>query len=361
MKDQFQLEPDAFNWHVSGEEWLALATDMADVGRWVYFGDTAQCHIDEVLLELTGLDAPQPMDADRFISCIHPDDLAEVERSMQVALSDDVLYETNFRFHRPDGRMIWLKGKGRPRTLEDGRQVLIGVNYDVSDLNNAVIANRMLAGEMAHRVKNLISLVSGMFRMAQRTADDPEALAVAFLGRLNALAALNDLIFESETRSVTIDRLFSRVFTPLMTDPRVSVDVADCRLNGTSAQTLVLAINELMTNAIKYGALKCDGGKLAVSIVIDEATDAFDLAWHETVPHPIELPKADGGFGMTVLTEMTKHTFDGDPKVEWRTDGLSFTCRWSASEMSEAPGAVANEQRLFEEAARATAAVQPNV
>lgn len=361
MRDLSHFAPDSLSPVIAEEDWLALATNLADVGRWVYDAETAQCHIDDVLLALTGLTESQPMDARAFIGCIHPDDLPEVERALAEAVRGNTIYETSFRFIRPDGQTIWLKGKGRSKILPDGRQAVIGVNYDVSDLQNAIIANRLLAAEMAHRVKNMISLASGMFRMAQRTATDSDALATAYIGRLDALSALNELIFESEGRCVTTSRLFSHVFEPLMTDARVNLSVGDFRLNGTSAQTLMLAINELMTNAIKYGALNEEGGRLDVAIRTDAGADTFDLIWEETMPTEITPPDTSGGFGMNVLTRMTKHTFDGDPRIEWRPDGLRFSCRWRASEMAGAPTSLDHEQRLFEEAERATTAVQNTV
>ena len=106
--------------------------------------------------------------------------------------------------------------------------------------------------------------------------------------------------------------------------------VPEFALNATAAQTLTLVLNELMTNAVKYGALSDPDGSVRLGVTADED---FVLSWTETTPRGIARPEQTSGFGMRVLTGMTAATFGGEPNVEWRDDGMRFTCRWSRYEM----------------------------
>ncbi|MXQ06367.1 PAS domain-containing protein [Alphaproteobacteria bacterium GH1-50] len=338
--------------------WLGLATDYADVGRWVYDVQSQDCFIDDVLKRLTGIDERQPMPAETFVRCIHESDQGAVMAALEESAKSGSAYDISFRFIRPDGETIWLAGRGQKRVVQGGREVMIGVNYDITALQNAVTANRLLAGEMAHRVKNLLSLVSGMFRMTQRNSDSLESLGESFLGRLNALGRLNDVIFEGEARSASLQELMEAALGSMSGDPRLSLSMPDFRVNGTAAQTLVLAGNELLTNAVKYGALSEEDGQVAFSIEVNRDEDRFVLRWDETVSSGISPPDGASGFGMSVLGRMTQHTFDGSPSFDWRPDGLSFSCVWRASDMSGETGVAANERRLMDEAERATVAVQ---
>ena len=232
---------------------------------------------------------------------------------------------------RPDGSTIWLAGQGRAAALSGGERVLMGVNFETTELHAAVERSAMVAGEMAHRIKNLLSLVSSMFSMAARSATDIESLVDAFNGRLTALARLNELIFSGDREVVELRALVGAVLAPVIGDTRIMHDVPDVALNATAAQTLTLTLNELMTNAVKYGALSDPGGKVRLEVALD---DGFVLTWTETTPGGIAKPEKTSGFGMRVLTGMTAATFGGVPSVEWRDDGMRFTCRWGLHEMA---------------------------
>lgn len=318
----------------SPTHWQALAADAGQVGRWVWDPSAKQVLLDETLSEITGLPlCKQGQEADLFFQHIHPEDLPGV---MAAADRDAVKsggYKARFRFLRDDGRQIWLEGRGKHAELEDGSEVLIGVNYDISEHMGLVQANTLLMGEMNHRVKNTLALVGGIFRMTARSSTDIGALTEAFTGRLNALGTLNDFILGSVERSVNTRQLVDAIFEPLRDDARVTLRIAAFELDGPPAQALIMALNELFTNAVKHGALSDDEGRLDVSVGVDAARDMFTLEWEEVCTRPIAPPDKSDGFGLMVLQRMTRATAEGKPVVTWRDDGLSFRCEWRASSM----------------------------
>ncbi|MEM7488712.1 MAG: sensor histidine kinase, partial [Pseudomonadota bacterium] len=203
----------------------------------------------------------------------------------------------------------------------------IGVATDITEERAAQERAELLAGEMSHRIKNVFTLIQSMFNMAARTADTKEELAEAFTGRLRALVAVNTLTFADPERRVALSDLVDSLLGPLVESGRVRTTLASgFALSGTAAQTVTLAMNELMTNAVKHGALKVPDGHVDLTMSVTD--DTFMLRWHEVSPHPVTPPETPGGFGMRVLTGMTKATYDGQPDLDWRPEGLTFTCTW---------------------------------
>lgn len=321
---------------VGEPDWQALAPVAGGIGRFVVDLRAGQCDIDATLRRITRLHgAVGGMPVDAFLDRIHDDDRPAVSEAMTQAAANGGPYEAEFRFRRDDGTEIWLAGQGRMMATAEGRDLLIGVNYDVTAQRRAQEKAELLAGEMAHRVKNLLALVQGMFNMAARSAPSKEALAEAFSGRLQAIAAVNTLAFAGEDRSVSVADLVDAVLGPMIAAGRVRVSLDRFDLNGPSAQTMVLVLNELLTNAIKHGALRGDDGSVLLSVEVRD--DDFRIRWTESGGAPITAPEGRGGFGMRVLNTMTKATFDGDPSLQWPPEGLRFACRWPASSFGAVP------------------------
>ena len=103
-------------------------------------------------------------------------------------------------------------------------------------------------------------------------------------------------------------------------------------MNNAAAQTLLLALNELATNAVKHGALGSPDGSVRVELAVDRGADTFSLEWVETAGRRIEPPDATG-FGTQVLTRVTRNTYSGNPTLEYRPEGVRFRCEWALEQM----------------------------
>ena len=309
-------------------DWQRLAPAAGGVGRFLYDTRSGLCELDATLRRMTGLlDHVAAAPAEEFLARIGPADRARVEAAIEATVRTRAPYDVEFPFRRPDGREIWMAGHGRMLDTADGRDLLIGVNFDVTERRRAQERAELLAGEMAHRLKNAFALVQGMLNLAARSADTKEALVEGFSGRLQALAAVNALTFAGDDRTVAAPDLVDAVLGPMIASGRVLSDVAPFALNGVAAQTVVLVLNELLTNAVKHGALRDDDdGHVGLRIGADER--GFTLAWTETARRRVEAPVGRDGFGMRVLSSMTAATFEGRPVIEWSETGLRFTCWW---------------------------------
>lgn len=325
--------PNRFN-RLSEEEWYEIAPQAVGVGRWMWNLTQNECSLDGVAKSITGLwEKADIFPAKEYLESIHPQDRERVKAAIDSAREKHVLYEAQYRIRTAKGDTIWVDGRGKFIKSESGDEILIGVLLDVSDLMAAKERNELLAHEMAHRVKNSLSLVSGIFRMAVRSSNDIQELERAFLGRIQALGSLNDLTLKSETRSARVNEIASEILASVDNDPRVEMDIDDFILNGPGAQTLCLALNELLTNAVKYGALSDENGTLNISMKHIAKTDQFYLRWQESVQKEISPPTKTSGFGLRVLMKMTRSTFKGQPNLKWGKNGMTFDCVWTASEI----------------------------
>ena len=319
---------------VYDSDWQDLATSAGGVGRFVVDLADGVCEIDATLRRLTGqLELISTFPLARFIAGIHSEDRAAVEAAIAATAEGAATYSMEFRYRRAGGEEIWLAGEGRRMATASGRELLIGVNYDITELRRARETADLLSGEMAHRMKNVFALVQGMFNMAARSATDVESLADGFSGRLRALSEVNALTFAGADRTVGLAQLVDAVLGPLIAEGRVRPVVdAGYRLNGAAAQTLVLTMNELMTNAVKHGALRADGHIDLAATVVD---GDFVFDWTESGGAPVPAPEGPSGFGMRVLQSMTASTHRGRPVFDWRPEGMRFRCTWDADAFGE--------------------------
>ncbi len=324
---------------LSEEEWYEIAPQAAGIGRWMWNITRNECSLDNVARSITGLwEKKDVFPAKDYFETIHPADQSLVKKLIASAKEHGTLYEAQYRIRNAKRETIWVDGRGKFIRSENGEVILVGVLLDISDLMAAREHNELLAHEMAHRVKNSLSLISGMFRMALRSASTIEELEQAFLGRIQALGSLNDLTLRSATRSATASQIAKEILASLDNDARVISDIDSFVLNGSAAQTLCLCLNELLTNAVKYGALSENGeagksGTLRIEMKVDKARNEFKLLWDETASQKITPPSKTTGFGMRVLMKMTRSTYKGNPNLQWKSRGMTFECVWKASDM----------------------------
>src|SRR5690606_16152965 len=162
---------------------------------------------------------------------------------------------------------------------------------------------RFLMREVAHRSKNQMTVIAAMARQTARGAEDVPSYVQAFERRILGLARSTDLLLTHGRAGVALRELVESQIAPFSPpdSSRVSITGPAVRLNMQAAQILGMAVHELSTNAVKYGAFGEDGGTLAVSWTVVD--DRLDFVWRETVPRVLPGSKRVG-FGTTVLKSM---------------------------------------------------------
>lgn len=212
------------------------------------------------------------------------------------------------------------------RTEQFGEPVFLGFLRDISERHEAARRQELMIGELHHRVKNLLGVVAGIAHQTVRTSGSLPAFAEAFQGRLASLARAHEVLTDAIWQHAPLGTLVRE-----LVEPHAAVSAAGPAVLLSPRQLLSVSmiLHELLSNAIKYGALARPGG--AVTLVW--AVDGRDvvLEWIESGMSGIE-PPAHRGFGSRMIAMSVEHELAGTATTDWRSDGLAFHCRFALAE-----------------------------
>jgi two-component sensor histidine kinase len=207
--------------------------------------------------------------------------------------------------------------------VKDATGKIIGASKiarDISDRKRSEEALRFLAQEVDHRSKNLLTLVQAAVHFSQ--ADTPDAIKAAIEGRIQALSRVHELLAQSRWAGANLRSLITEELSPYCAQgtARAEVDGPDLILKPNLAQLIAMALHELTTNAVKYGALSVSTGRVRVKW--SQAADGkLVLRWTETNGPPVKPPTRQG-FGTRVL-DRAIHQLKGKMRFDWQAEGLA--------------------------------------
>ena len=178
---------------------------------------------------------------------------------------------------------------------------------------------QLLVHEVDHRANNLMSVIQGVVALSH--AGSAAELKQVIEGRLHALAKAHKLMSEARWRGADLDRLVSEELTPfgLGSSQRITVQGDNIALNTAAAQGMALALHELATNAVKYGALSSADGELRVAWTREGGV--LKLSWDEAGGPPVAKPSRRGT-GLKVLERAFEGGVGGRTLLNWAPDGL---------------------------------------
>jgi two-component sensor histidine kinase len=230
-------------------------------------------------------------------------------------------YETEFRIRRPDGEVRWCVGTAAATLDEDGRVVRVsGVTIDVTERKHAEERQNLLVREVDHRAKNALALAQSIVRLTR--ADNVKTYVNAVEGRINALARVHTILSLSSWQGAEMSRLLNEELAPYSMSDRIRLTGAEVHLQPATAQTLALALHELVTNSAKYGALSALAGQLSIDWKVDNETLA--LTWEERGGPEVREPTSRG-FGTRSLMASVESQLGGQAVFDWQAEGL--VCR----------------------------------
>ncbi len=291
---------------------------IAPDGRWLRVND-ALCRILSY--------PPDQLLARSFQDVIHPQDHeGDLARLEQMRDETATCRGVDRRYVRKDGTAVWVR-----QTLSSVRKSDGSVDYFVivvEDITERKVHEErigLLMREVAHRSKNMLSLVHAIAR--QTVASTPEDFVARFTERIQALAANQDLLVRNEWRGVDVGDLVRAQLAPFadLIGTRIALHGPRLRLSAAAAQAIGLALHELTTNAGKYGALSTDDGRVDVRWRLESAR--FIMCWVERNGPQVTPPRRHG-FGSTVMTSMAERTVNGTVHLDYKPAGLRWclTC-----------------------------------
>jgi two-component sensor histidine kinase len=324
--------------HVWRPEHLKQAIDAASVALWSWNVDTDHFTMDERAFGLWGLPWAPEVSFEQLSAHIHPADRNRVRSAFTDTRSVAGSYEIDFRILLgEDVRWISARGQGADAGMED--RVMFGIFLDVTNRKQAEESSELLAGEMSHRVKNMLAITTSLAHMSQRSASSLEEMTSDLTQRLAALGRAHDLVRPlpgSEGKAALLGDLLSILLAPY-DDPgafagRIRVAVPRMGIGDSTATTMAMVIHELATNSVKHGALSVREGRLDVSGTFDETH--LSLVWAEDGGPTAEGTPEMSGFGSKMIARSLSQQFDGALNYDWQPSGLVVTLRMRRSRLS---------------------------
>lgn len=270
---------------------------------------------------------PEDLSTFDWSSTTHKDDIEKLSGPFMTAMAQQTPFSVAARYRAADGQYRTLRTQANPRFDRDGRFLgMTGVNTDITDQLAAEEKTRLLMGELNHRTKNILTVVQAIARQTARHAA-PEEFGQIFNKRLLGLAASNDLLLRSEWTGVELAELVQVQLQPLdgMIGERILVEGPRLRIASTAAQALGMALHELATNSLKYGALAEAQGlvELKWEVQTQQEGAGFSLRWIESGVSNVSPPDRRG-FGHTIITDMVASAFETEVQLRFEPDGLKW-------------------------------------
>jgi two-component system CheB/CheR fusion protein len=258
---------------------------------------------------------------------IAPGDADAVIARFEQAGADGEPFEVEYRILRADGATVWVHDSVSVLGAADGRPGnLISVTLEIENRKRAEDQAGLLLGELDHRVKNILAIVSAIVAQTLRSNPSPEEFATAVGGRIMAIARAHSLLTDRGTGGGgTLRDLIETELEPFRgLDLRIEGPVV--MLTPKAGLSVAMAIHELASNAAKYGSLSVPGGGLRVDwTVTDDRDRRLRINWTETGGPHVAGPPSKRGFGTTLIERSLGYEFDAKVDRKFEEGGVVCT------------------------------------
>jgi PAS domain S-box-containing protein len=229
-----------------------------------------------------------------------------------------------------DGTLLDVSLDMAPIRNSTGRIIAMSsIIHDITSRKSAEKHQRFLMRELTHRSKNLLAIVQSMARQTARSSTNMEDFEKRYMQRLQGLAASHDLLVNQNWVGAPLNELVRRQVDAFAEANRLNVAISgpDIVISAKAAQTIGLALHELATNSMKYGALSTPTGKVSIEWVYigsAEDTQKLQIIWQEHAG-PIVKPPTRKGFGHFVIERMATQSLNATVTIDFKPEGLIWT------------------------------------
>jgi PAS domain S-box-containing protein len=306
------------------EQRRSVALAAGQMGSWDWDIENGECNWDAGQYRIFGVD-PQnfKLTYDNIRPLIHPEDVERIETLVAGGIADKPTFQTEARIIRPNGELRWCICAAAMTLNQEGRVVRVsGVTVDITDRKEAEERQALLAREVDHRARNALAVTQSIVHLTR--ASNMKGYIAAVNGRIGALSRAHALLSESRWQGADLAKLIDDELAPYGISGAANIEVAGpaVSLEPATAQILALALHELATNAVKYGALSSATGVVDVSWELNSGN--LILQWIETGGPPTKAPTSRG-FGTKLITSTCEAQLGGKAKFGWLTEGLHCT------------------------------------
>jgi PAS domain S-box-containing protein len=263
------------------------------------------------------------------VTLIVPEDRLDEEAAIiaRISRGERVEPHETKRRHK-DGRLIDVLLTVSPVHDEQGK--IVGASkiaHDISARKEAERLQRVLMGELKHRIKNIIATVQAIARQTLGSDEAMRPAREAFAARLHSLARAHDLLTRESWDGADLGEVVNETLLPYQHD-RFEIDGPRQRLSPRVVLAMSLALHELATNAAKYGALSVPSGRVSIGWTVDAGNDGrLELTWQEHGGPKVAAPNRRG-FGSRLIEDVLAAELQGTVEILYEPQGL--LCKVSA-------------------------------
>jgi len=328
---------------------LELALQVAGLGEFEWDMAEGVFVVSERMAAITGF-PPGPMPAKGTKALepfIHPDDRAAFRARKDEQRPAGGQYEFEFRHIRPDdGRTVWVRvASVLSRDAEGRPSSATGIVEDITPHKLEEAQRQTLMAELDHRVKNVLATVQSLAIQTARRTTSLEGFLQNFGGRLKAMASANELLTAARWRGAAIDHLAAAELGALAPG-QTAWDGPELFLTPRAANALALGLHELAANAVKFGALSVETGRVDLRWA-RQGDGGFELIWTET-GGPTVTPPTRRGFGATLLEQVTSRELNGETAIDFRPAGVQARLKAGPAAVAPRPETTPEAPRIAE-------------
>lgn len=255
-------------------------------------------------------------------------ELAPSELPVQRAARGELVRDFEERIAFANGTLRDLLGNATPLYAPDGTlRGAVAAFIDITERKAAQSREHLLSREVDHRAKNIMAVIQAIVQLTE--ASDIIAFRKAISGRIGSLARTHTLLAQNRWDGAELRDLIEEELSPYIPRQgaqaeRVSINGPKVRLRPLTAQSIALIVHELITNALKHGALSVSGGAVAVSWQAGNPgpDQRLTLQWRESGGPPVS-PPTTPGFGLALIETTARDQLYGTITQTWDPEGLT--------------------------------------
>jgi len=261
-----------------------------------------------------------------WLEAVHPDDRELTLARWREAQSSGEYYVEHRIRRAADGEYRWHQTRAKPAGTTPADWV--GTSADVHDMRSLQDRQQILLSELQHRTRNLLALVQAIARQTLKTSTSLAEFGRQFEHRLAAMSRVQGILARTNHGPVDLREIVAAELAAHGAADLAQVEGPTASLAPNAAQAIALALHELATNAVKYGALRQSSGKLAIGWHTRQSQNEnrVVLQWRES---GVSIPDAPGGkrkgYGTELIERALPYQLNAITSLEFSSDGVRCT------------------------------------
>jgi PAS domain S-box-containing protein len=314
---------------VRAEERLRFIHEAARLGAWTLDLTEMRLLASDQCKRNLGRDPHESLTYEDLIAGIVPEDRDRMQAAVRDLVELRADYDIEYRVRDARGEVRWVQARGQPFFSIDGHPLtMAGVTIDITERKRAEEQRALLADELNHRVKNSMATMQSIAHQTLRNAASLEEAHRTLDARLQSLSSAHDVLTRESWAGATLDEIAESTLQAFRggTGERFAVEGPVIWLPPRLTLAFTMALHELATNAVKYGALSNDQGRVTLrwDIVTGPHDPQLWLRWEEAGGPEVAAPSRRG-FGSRLIERALAAEMGGTAEIEYRRRGVMFT------------------------------------